>query len=313
MPVQDLTISSAILSEVLEGLHKHQKTLPSKYFYDNRGSELFEQICNLEEYYLTRKELSVMKENMDKITDKLGEDVQLIELGSGSSLKTRLLLDHLKNLHSYVPVDISEEFLANEADNLRREYPNLQIEPVAADYTRPFDLPDSITSGNRKKVAYFPGSTIGNFTKVQASQFIGLIKKLVGEDGGLLIGFDLIKDRNTLIAAYDDAEGVTAAFNKNILHHLNRELDSNFNPDKFNHRAIFNEEKSRVEMHLVSLEKQQVRIDDQIIAFEKGETIHTENSHKYSLESFRELTVPYFENVTTWTDSDQMFTIQYLN
>lgn len=313
MTVNDYSSQPAMLSDVLKGLQKGQKTLPSKYFYDKRGSELFEKICNLEEYYPTRKELSVMNDNIQQITGKLGKNVQLIELGSGSSLKTRLLLNHLENIHSYVPVDISEKFLANEAEKLRREYPNLKIEPVAADYTRPFDLPDTNSNGDEKKVAYFPGSTIGNFTKEQAAQFIGLIKKLVGDDGGLLIGFDLIKERNTLIAAYDDSKGVTAAFNKNILHHLNRELDSNFNPDKFNHRAIFNEEKSRIEMHLVSLEKQQVQISDQIIPFEEGETIHTENSHKYSLKSFRELTAPHFKNVTTWTDSDQMFAIQYLS
>ncbi len=296
--------------EVLRGLSKPQKTLPSKYFYDKKGSELFEQICELEEYYLTRTELMIMKENIDEITEKIGEHIQLIELGSGSSLKTRLLLDHLKNIYSYVPVDISEEFLEEVAGNLQDEYPGLNIEFVTADYTQPFDVPGSPDRVNR--IAYFPGSTIGNFNQEKAADFIALIADLVGKDGGLLIGFDLIKDEETLVAAYDDSKGITAAFNKNILTHINRELKADFNPDEFKHEAIFNEAESRMEMHLVSPKEQQVSINGETIHFEKGETIHTENSHKYSLESFREMTAPHFKNVQTWTDENELFAIQFL-
>ncbi|HET8866544.1 MAG TPA: L-histidine N(alpha)-methyltransferase [Gracilimonas sp.] len=302
--------SSTMLADVLEGLKKPQKTLSSKYFYDMRGSELFEEISDLDEYYLTRAELGIMEKHIHEITAALGERVQLVELGSGSSLKTRLLLNHLDDIHSYVPVDISADFLDEVAINLQKEYPDLNIEPVAADYTQPFDLPE--TPDDVTKIAYFPGSTIGNFTKQKAADFIGLIADLLGDEGGLLIGFDLIKDRQTLIDAYDDSEGVTADFNKNILIHLNRELEADFDVDQFEHKAVFNEEESRIEMHLVSLKEQSVFIDGNHIHFEKGETIHTENSHKYSLESFRELTGPYFNKVQTWMDEEGLFAIQYL-
>lgn len=301
---------SRMLEEVLQGLQKPQKTLPSKYFYDKRGSELFEQICELDEYYPTRTELSIMRENMDEITDQLGAKIQLIELGSGSSLKTRLLISHLKELHSYVPVDISEDFLADVAENIQAEYPSLNVIPVAADYTQPFELPE--TDLDTRRIAYYPGSTIGNFTKEQAAEFIALIGGLVGENGGLLIGFDLLKNKETLIEAYDDAKGVTAEFNKNILWRINRELDANFDPDAFEHKAIFNEDKSRIEMHLVSQKDQVVDIMGTAIHFSKGETIHTENSHKYSLESFREITAPHFHPIKTWTDEDEMFAVQFL-
>lgn len=302
--------NTQMLAEVLEGLQKPQKTLPSKYFYDKRGSELFEQICELEEYYPTRTELSIMRENVEDITRQLGSGIQLIELGSGSSLKTRLLLGHLTDVHSYVPVDISNDFLAETAENLQEEYPLLDIIPVAADYTEPFEMPE--TDSEIQRIVYYPGSTIGNFTKEQAAGFIEMIEGLVGENGGLLIGFDLIKDRETLIDAYDDAKGITAEFNKNILLRINRELDANFNPDAFDHQAIFNEEQSRIEMHLVSQKDQTIDVLGTTIVFKKGEKIHTENSHKYSLESFREITAPHFQPIKTWTDKNHMFAVQFL-
>lgn len=308
---QEVSTSTALLDDVLEGLRAPQKSLPSKYFYDNKGSELFEKICGLDEYYLTRTELNIMEKSIRDITAALGKHVQLIELGSGSSLKTRLLLDHLEELHSYVPVDISEEYLQNEARNLQEEYPNLTIEPVAADYTKPFDLPAS--PDEVKKVFYFPGSTIGNFTGDKAADFIRLISNLIDNDGGLLIGFDLIKDEEKLIAAYDDSKGVTAAFNKNILIRINRELNADFDPEQFKHKAIFNEDESRIEMHLESLIDQTVTINGEKIFFEKGETIHTENSHKYSLSSFMEMTSSVFSNVQTWMDDEQLFAIQFLS
>jgi dimethylhistidine N-methyltransferase len=308
--VKERKYESKMLEEVLEGLQSDPKMLPSKYFYDNRGSELFEQICELEEYYPTKTELSIMQHNIGEITDHLSSNIQLIEFGSGSSFKTRLLLSHLPDLHSYVPVDISYDFLEEVAGSLESEYPDLEINPVAADYTQPFELPE--TDSEVRRVVYFPGSTIGNFTKDQANEFIDLIAGLVGEKGGLLIGFDLIKDRETLIAAYDDAKGVTADFNKNILRRLNRELDANFDLDLFEHRAVFNEKDSRIEMHLVSNREQEVELAGTKIQFSEGESIHTENSHKYSLESFREITVPHFQPVKTWTDENEMFAVQYL-
>ncbi|MDZ7807269.1 MAG: L-histidine N(alpha)-methyltransferase [Gracilimonas sp.] len=308
---EEKSVNQVMLSEVLAGLSKAQKTLPSKYFYDKRGSELFEKICELEEYYPTRTELSIMKQNIDEISEKIGHHVKLIELGSGSSIKTRMILDHVNAIDSYVPVDISEEFLTDIVNDLQGEYPGLKIQPVAADYTEPFSIPGNNEAENRK-IAYYPGSTIGNFTKDNAKKFIGLISDLVGKQGGLLIGFDLIKDRRTLINAYDDAQGVTAEFNKNILERINRELDANFNIDLFEHKALFNENKSRIEMHLVSKIDQTVVVAGQEFIFVEGESIHTENSHKYSLESFREMTRSHFKYVTTWTDSENKFCVQFL-
>jgi len=303
--------NATMLAEVLVGLKQEQKSLPSKYFYDIQGSKLFEQICELEEYYPTRTELSIMQNNMDDITGELGENIQLIELGSGSSLKTRLLLENLSKIHSYVPVDISNDFLIEVTETLQKEYPLLEINPVAADYTQPFELPE--VDEQIQRVVYYPGSTIGNFTKGAAADFIALIAELVGMNGGLLIGFDLLKDREALIAAYDDSKGITAAFNKNILRRINRELGANFKLDAFKHKAIFNEEKSRIEMHLVSLTYQKVDILGTQISFEEGETIHTENSHKYTLESFRELITPHFKALKTWTDGNEQFAVQYLH
>lgn len=308
---QEASTSATLMDDVLDGLKGRQKSLPSKYFYDRRGSQLFEDICALDEYYLTRTELKIMKNNIQEISSVVGKKIQLIELGSGSSLKTRMLLDHLEDIHSYIPVDISEEFLQSVAVDLHNEYPDLQIDPVYADYTKPFEVADS--PPDVKKLIYFPGSTIGNFTKQKAGEFISSIAQLIQGDGGLLIGFDLLKDRDQLIAAYDDSKGVTAAFNKNILVRINRELGADFDTDQFKHRAIFNEEKSRMEMHLVSLRDQTVTIGGESIYFERGEPIHTENSHKYSIESFRELTAPYFSNVQTWTDTQELFAIQYVS
>ncbi len=301
---------SQFYRDVIDGLQKPQKTLPSKYFYDKRGSELFEQICELEEYYLTRTEFSIMRQNMDNIAGRLGSNIQLIELGSGSSLKTRMLLDHVPDIHSYVPVDISDNFLSDVADELQTEYPDLNIIPVAADYTRPFELPAK--DPKTRRISYYPGSTIGNFTKEKAGNFIKLIAELVKPDGGLLIGFDLLKKEETLIAAYDDEKGVTAKFNKNILRRINNELEGSFNLDAFKHRAVFNEEKHRIEMHLVSKIDQKVNILDSHIDFKKGEHIHTESSHKYSLESFEQLTKDHFQLVKTWMDKDEMFAVQFL-
>lgn len=312
IPAVQLKESSRnILNEVLTGLSKSQKTLPSKYFYDKIGSGLFEKICELDEYYLTRTEISILQNNIDDISNVMGKNIRLVELGSGSSLKTRLILDHVENIDSYIPVDISEDFLTDIVKDLQKEYPNLKIQPVAADYTEGFSIPGSPESGSRK-IAYYPGSTIGNFTRDNAKNFIGSISQLVGKEGGLLIGFDLIKDRKTLIEAYDDSEGVTAAFNKNILNRINKELNADFNIDRFEHRVLFNETEKRIEMHLVSTNNQRVTVAGREFFFEEGETIHTENSHKYSLESFREMTEPYFSDVTTWTDSESKFCIQFL-
>jgi dimethylhistidine N-methyltransferase len=305
------TINTHMLDEVLETLSRPQKCLPSKYFYDERGSRLFEQICDLEEYYPTDADLEIMSKNISAITDQLGSGIELIELGSGSSRKTRLLLEELQDLAAYMPVDISEEFLKGVADQLRADYPGLTVIPIAADYTRPFQIPDA-AQPYTKRVAYYPGSTIGNFTPENARNFLGVINSLVQPDGGLLVGVDLKKDKEILERAYNDSQGITAAFNKNILIRLNRELGADFKVDQYEHRAFFNEEEGRIEMHLVSQQDQTVTIDHAEFFIQQGETIHTENSYKYTLEEFEELVAPHFTVEQVWTDRHDYFSVQYL-
>lgn len=302
--------NTEIYNDVIRGLDKNQKSLPSKYFYDKRGSDLFERICNLDEYYLTRTELQIMEDRVAEMARFMDDPIQLVEPGSGSSLKTRMLLRTLPKLHSYIPVDISEQYLTEIAGNLRKEFPELSIEPVAADYTKPFKIPS--TSADIRTVAYFPGSTIGNFNKENAKRFLSQLSELIGSDGGLLIGYDLLKEEDVLFAAYDDSEGVTAEFNLNILTHINRVLDANFDLSQYRHLARFNKEKSRMEMHLESLKDQQIVIGKEAFYIRKGETIHTENSHKYTLHTFRELTEGSFDVVHTWMDDKKYFCVQYL-
>lgn len=299
-----------LYEDVLLGLSGDQKTLPSKYFYDERGSELFEQICGLDEYYPTDAEVEIMTRSIEEIGAVVGDGVQLIELGSGSSMKTRMLIDQLKGLKMYVPVDISGEFLDKSAEQLREEFPGLAIKPVAADYTNPFQIPD--LNGFNKRVFYYPGSTIGNFTKPEARHFLEIIAKMLSPGDGVLIGVDMKKDINVLESAYNDSKGITALFNKNILHRLNRELQADFKPDDFTHRAAYNTQKGRIEMHLVSEKNQAVSIGDYTYHFKKGETIHTENSHKYSVEDFKNLTAGIFDLKNTWTDSRNYFSVHYL-
>ena len=301
--------ASDLRRDVLHGLSKTQKEIPSKYFYDERGSELFEKICSLDDYYPTDCEVEIMQNNLDEIADALGAGVQLIELGSGSSMKTRLLLKRCKNLAMYVPVDISEEFLNEVATDLRSEFPNHDIRPVVADYTSEFDLPENDQIA--KKVVYYPGSTIGNFTKRRARKFLNSIGENLSAGDGLLIGVDLKKDPEVLEKAYNDPEGVTATFNKNLLVRLNRELNADFNIDRFNHVSFYNREEGRIEMHLESKEEQSVTVAGQKFWFEKGETIHTENSHKYKVDEFEELAGDYFKTLKTWTDSRNYFSVHY--
>jgi dimethylhistidine N-methyltransferase len=300
-----------LLAEVIEGLGQPQKRLPSKLFYDRRGSELFDQICNLDEYYLTRTEMRIMNQYIDEIAELIGKKCLLIELGSGSSTKVRLLLDHLIDPVGYVPIDISSEHLIKASDLLAADYPSIKIIPVYADYTQPFDFPDT-TSGYSKKVVYYPGSTIGNFTPRYAARFISRIAKRSGRGSGLLIGIDLKKDKDTLEAAYNDRYGVTAAFNLNILERLNRELGADFDTSQWKHHAFYNDDEGRIEMHLVSLEHQRVNVNGTPIKLKKDETILTEYSYKYTNEEFENLVSNSFELVKVWTDQDEKFSIQYL-
>ena len=295
----------------LRGLQKPQKQIPSKFFYDARGSKLFDKICELDEYYPTRTEIAIMRQNVEAMVEAIGPRARLVEYGSGSSLKTRILLDHLDDLASYVPVDISKSHLLESAEALAEDYPNLSIQPVCADYTTPFELPEPPLPA-RRTVGYYPGSTIGNFQRNEARDFLRHIAEAVGETGGLLIGVDLKKDIEVLKAAYDDSEGVTAAFNKNLLRRMNRELDATFDLDAFEHRPVWNEERGCMESHLRSKNTQTVRVAGERVSFEKGETIHTEDSHKYTLDGFADLAASAgFRVETVWTDERSYFSVQY--
>lgn len=297
--------------DVVAGLRGQRKTLPSKYLYDKRGSELFDAICEAKDYYPTRTEIGIMKRSAPEMARAIGPGAVVIEYGSGSSLKTPLLLEPLEKPAAYVPVDISREHLVEAAERISERFHDLPIMPVCADFTRPFDLPEALDA-KAPRTAYFPGSTIGNFTPTQAQE---LLRYMFDETNGgsVLLGVDLKKDVDVLERAYDDSEGVTAEFNINLLEHINRELGADFDLDAFEHRAVFNEELSRVEMHLVSKKRQAVTIGDETFSFEPDETIHTENSHKYTPEKFAELAKPAGWKVARiWTDDKNYFSIQLL-
>lgn len=297
--------------DVLHGLRMSQKTLPSKYFYDQRGSQLFDRICEQSEYYPTRTEIAIMRKHAEQMAELVGPATMLIELGSGSSMKTGELLRHLPRPVCYVPVDISREHLLEAADRIAQQFPDIEVAPVSADFSTDFDLPETETNVDRR-VVYFPGSTIGNFRPHDATKLLARIAALVGDEGGLLVGFDLHKDRQTLENAYNDAAGLTAGFNKNLLRRMNQELESNFSLDQFQHRAIYNDSMSRIEMHLVSNHSQQVKIGEDQIEFEAGETIRTELSHKYHIESFAQLAIQAgFDAGQVWTDPRELFAVGY--
>ena len=291
--------------DVIAGLSLPQKALPPKYFYDEAGSRLFERICRLPEYYLTRAELSLTREHIASIARFAGRGCQLVEYGSGESLKTRLLIRALRP-SAYVPVDISPAALAGAAKRLARAFPWLRIVPVHGDFSRPREA--GMSSGRR--VVYFPGSTIGNLAPEEAHALLAMTR---GFAGRMLVGVDLRKDANVLHAAYNDARGVTAAFNLNLLARLNRELGADFRPAAFAHYAFYNAAEGRIEMHLVSLRRQNVRIGRHRFEFDVGESIHTENSYKYSVEGFRALAAAAgFAAKRTWTDRRQLFALHGL-
>lgn len=304
--------ASMFLQDVLSGFSQPQKTIPAKYFYDEKGSLLFDQICELEEYYPTRTEMGILRANMDEIASQIGSEALLVEYGSGSSLKTRILLKHLDRLAGYVPIDISREHLYQSAEQLSSDFPHIPIHPLHADYSTPVVLP--VDRNNYKQtVFFFPGSTIGNFNPDEALAFLQRVSLAAGRGGGLLIGVDLQKDPVVLEAAYNDQKGVTAAFNKNVLERINNELEADIDVAAFEHNAFYNNVAGRIEMHLVSLKEQSVHLGGQVFDFEKGETIHTENSHKYTLPQFAALAKRADFKVTRlWTDKRCFFSIHYL-
>jgi dimethylhistidine N-methyltransferase len=303
--------STPFSADVLKGLRSTPKTIPPKYFYDAAGSALFERISELPEYYLTRAELGILQDNATAIAAIIPQDSALIEFGSGSSRKTRTLLAAAPAITSYVPVDISGEMLEEEAARLRAEFPKLKVFPVVADFTQPFELPAGAASSAR--VGFFPGSTIGNFEPHEAATFLRHAGRLLGQNALLIVGIDLVKDPDVINAAYNDTAGITEAFNLNLLTRLNRELDANFNPETFEHHAFYNRERHRIEMHLASSKRQKVKVRGETIDFRAGETIHTENSYKYTIDSFGALARGTgWTPVAAWTDANRYFCVQAL-
>ena len=304
--------AGGFLDDVIAGLSQPQKALSPKYFYDQRGCELFEAICELPEYYPTRTELAMTQARVSEIAQRLGPECVLIEYGSGSSRKTRVLISAL-NPVAYVPIDIAGEHLKAAALDLAGVFPELSIIAVCADYSRPLALPDIDRLGARRRIVYFPGSTIGNFTVPEARQFLVHARRLVGAGGAMLVGVDLKKNHGVLHAAYNDAQGVTAAFNANLLARINRELGADFDLAAFRHHAFYNADAGRIEMHLVSLKDQQVTLGGNVFPFRAGETIHTENSYKYSVAEFETLArAAGFEPEARWIDPQQLFSVHYL-
>lgn len=311
VPVAPIDPERQFLDDVLAGLSAPQKFLSAKYFYDAAGSDLFEAITRQPEYYPTRTELGILDAQGAAIAAALPARASLVEFGSGSTAKVRRLMVHRPDLAAYVPVDVSESFLRSEAEALAVDFPDLAIMPVAADFTRAFTLPASLPEG--PVAGFFPGSTIGNFEPPQAASLLRHFGRVLGDGAVLIVGVDLVKDKAVLDAAYDDAAGVTAAFNRNLLVRIQRELGADIDIEAFAHRAFFNPEASRIEMHLVSQATQAIHLAGHRIDFAEGETIHTENSYKYTIEGFRQLAkAAGWVAGEVWTDPDALFAIHAL-
>jgi dimethylhistidine N-methyltransferase len=296
-------------ADVIAGLTAKPKRLPPKYFYDTAGSALFDRITGLPEYYPTRCELTLLQNNAPAIASLFPPGCALIEFGAGSSRKARILLGAAATVEAYIPVDISGDFLQQDAAQLRRDFPHLTVQPVVADFTQKLDLPSGIAGLPR--VGFFPGSTIGNFEPHEACNFMRHAAGMLGTGAVLVIGVDLVKDAKILYRAYNDADGVTAKFNLNLLTRINRELGADFDLSSFEHHAFYNSEQSRIEMHLASTRRQKVRVSGTTIDFRAGETIHTENSYKYTIESFQALARGSgWSPLKVW--SDDMFAVHAL-
>ena len=298
-------------TDLLAALASRPRSIAPKYFYDAEGSRLFDRICELPEYYPTRTEVGILTARAQEIAAQMGPGVDLVEFGAGSLTKVRLLLDAMQAPARYVPIDISGDHLAQAANDLRAAYPGLHVEPVVADYGQPFSLP-AAPSGGGRRVGFFPGSTIGNYTPPEAVAFFRMAAGVL-RGGALLVGADLIKDPEVLHAAYSDAQGVTAAFNLNLLSRANRELGANFAVAQFAHSAFYNAPLQRIEMHLMSRVRQQVTLCGQPFSFEEGETLHTENSYKFTIDGLRALAIQAgFKPGPVWTDAKQLFSLHWL-
>ena len=302
------------LADVLDGLGHAQKQLPCKYFYDERGSQLFSAICETEEYYVTRTELQIMRQSVADMAALVGPDASILEFGSGAGIKIRLLLDALESPDSYAPVDISQEILEQSAVELNEQFPDIAIEPICADYTKQLPQPKRFCAADpARRLVYFPGSTLSNFDRPDAERFLARISAMLGSGGGLLVGVDLVKHHDIFHAAYNDANGVTAAFNKNLLQRINSELEADFRLDQFEHRALYNKTLERIEMYLVSNTEQRVAIAGREFSFENEERLHTENSYKYSVDGLQAMAASAgFESCGCWVDENELFSVHYL-
>jgi dimethylhistidine N-methyltransferase len=306
-----MNTSTTELEEIIEGLSESQKQISPKYFYDERGSKLFDEITRLPEYYLTGTEIGIMRDNIDDMVSRVGKQASLIEFGSGSSLKTRILLAHLSELAAYVPVDISKDHLHESAERIREEFPHIDVLPVVADFTQQFSLPKPMVMPVRN-IVYFPGSTIGNFEYDAALDLMRVMYHEAGDGGALLIGVDLQKDPDVIERAYNDTAGITAKFNLNMLRHLNRDYDANFDVSEFSHSAHYDTNNGRVTIELVSQAEQTFEVGGQAFDIADGETILTEYSHKYTLDSFAALAKSAgFAVAKVWTDRERLFSVQF--
>ena len=302
--------TSVFARDVIDDLSQHPKRLSPKYFYDATGSELFEQITLLPEYYPTRTELTILRDRSRAISAIIPKGAALVEFGAGATTKVRLLLNECA-LGAYVPVDISGDFLKAQADALRVDFPGLKVHPVAADFTAPFELPGAVDA--MPKVGFFPGSTLGNFEPHEACAFLRSARGILGKGARMVIGVDLEKDERVLYDAYNDSAGVTARFNLNVLHRINRELGGDFDIGAFVHRAVYNRDRHRIEMHLISKKALTARVLGKKFSFRPGESIHTENSYKYSVERFAALAKGSgWTPLESWTDAAGMFSVHAL-
>jgi dimethylhistidine N-methyltransferase len=304
-------VDGEFVSAVLDGLSRPQKTLPCRFFYDARGSELFEEITLLPEYYPTRTEAAILKAHAAEMAESVTAGSVLVELGSGSSLKTELLLQHLPPSCVYVPIDVSPAALDGATRRLAARFPGLDVRPIIGDFSRPATFPSDLA--DRPKTGFFPGSTIGNFTPIEAGRLLAVLRNTLSPGGRLIIGADLKKEVRMLVAAYNDNAGVTAAFNLNLLVRINRELDGSFDLDGFRHEAIYNPRDGRIEMHLVSCRDQEVTVCGRCFRFRAGETIHTENSYKYTVGQFQDLARSSgWMPVRVWRDEASLFSVHEL-
>lgn len=299
--------NGSFFADVVRGLSQAQKALPSRWLYDERGSDLFEAITRLDEYYPTRAETEVLRHRAFEIAEFAGEGAVLVEYGAGAGVKTELVLKALHRPQGYVPIDIAEEYLSQTAKRLASRF-GLWVRPIACDFIKPFDMPAEIPSGRR--IAFFPGSTIGNLDETESETFLRQMRRHVGSGGGAIIGVDQVKDVDVLLRAYDDSAGVTAEFNLNILHRINRELGADFRPESFKHEARWNAAEKAVEMHLVSLTGQSATLGEYKFNFQSGESIHTESSRKYERADFTDAAAAAgWETTQIWSDTEDRFCV----